>query len=197
MIDNKIKLGSFTLASLLSLGNFSAANASGFALIEVNASGQGNAYAGAAAHTNNASTVFFNPAGMMNLEGEQLSIAAHIIDPSSDFNNDGSKMNDMAGGAPLTGKDDDGGDTAFVPNFYWVKPLDDKTSFGIGVNAPFGLKTEYDDDWVGRYHGILSDLKTLNFNPSLKRLLFSRNSSSSRNLSDSSGSRSSRNIRAE
>jgi len=143
MIEKKIKLASFILASLL------------------------NAYAGAAAHTNNASTVFFNPAGMMNLESEQLSVVAHVINPSSDFNNDGSKMNDAAGGGPLTGDDDDGGETAFIPNFYWVKPLNDKTSFGIGVNTPFGLKTEYDDDWVGRYHGILSDLKTLNFNPSL------------------------------
>ena len=169
MIDTKIKPGSFVLASLLSLGSFDAAHASGFALIEMNASGQGNAYAGAAAHTNNASTVYFNPAGMMNLEGEQLSVVAHVIDPSSDFNNDGSSMSPALGpfGGPLTGDDDDGGDTAIIPNFYWVKPLDDKTSFGIGVNTPFGLKTEYDDDWVGRYHGILSDLKTLNFNPSL------------------------------
>lgn len=169
MMDNKIRPGSFALASLLSLGVFNAAYASGFALIEMNASGQGNAYAGAAAHTNNASTVFFNPAGMMNLEGEQLSFVAHVIDPSSDFNNDGSSLSPALGplGGPLTGDDDDGGDTAFIPNFYWVKPLDDKTSFGIGVNTPFGLKTEYDDDWVGRYHGILSDLKTLNFNPSV------------------------------
>jgi long-chain fatty acid transport protein len=169
MIDSKFKLGSFALASLLSLGIFDAAYASGFALIEMNASGQGNAYAGAAAHTNNASTVFFNPAGMMNLEGEQLSFVAHVIDPSADFNNDGSSMSPALGplGGPITGDDDDGGDIAFIPNFYWVKPLDDKTSFGIGVNTPFGLKTEYDDDWVGRYHGILSDLKTLNINPSL------------------------------
>ena len=40
-------------------------------------------------------------------------------------------------------------------------------SFGLGLNTPFGLKTEYDDEWVGRYHGILSDLKTFNINPSL------------------------------
>ena len=90
MLEKKIKLVSFILASLLSLMSFSAAYASGFALIEMNASGQGNAYAGAAAHTNNASTVFFNPAGMMNLESEQLSLVAHVIDPSYDFSNDGS-----------------------------------------------------------------------------------------------------------
>ncbi len=169
MIGNKTKLGSFILASLLSLGSFSTAYASGFALIEAGASGQGNAYAGAAAHAIDASTVFFNPAGMMNLEGQQLSIALHVIDPSADFDNDGSSLPAALGpfGGPLTGEDDDGGDTAFVPNFYWVKPLNDNTSFGFGVNTLFGLKTEYDDDWVGRYHGILSELKTLNFNPSL------------------------------
>jgi long-chain fatty acid transport protein len=169
MIDKKIKLGSFMLSSVLSLGSFSTAYASGFALIEVNASGQGNAYAGASAHTNNASTIFFNPAGMMNLQGEQLSFATHAIDPSADFDNDGSALPAVLGplGGPLTGDDDDGGETAFVANFYWVKPINDDMSFGIGVNTPFGLKTEYDDDWVGRYHGILSDLKTLNFNPSL------------------------------
>jgi long-chain fatty acid transport protein len=165
----KLNFRSFVLALPLFLGVYNVAYASGFALIEMNASGQGNAYAGAAAHTNNASTIFFNPAGMMNLEGQQLSVVAHVIDPSSDFENDGSSLSPALGpfGGPLTGKDDDGGDTAFIPNFYWVKPINDNMSFGIGVNAPFGLKTEYDDDWVGRYHGILSDLKTLNFNPSL------------------------------
>ena len=169
MVDKKTKLGSFILASLLSLGSFGTAYASGFALIEAGASGQGNAYAGAAAHAIDASTVYFNPAGMMNLEGQQLSIALHVIDPSADFDNDGSSLPAVLGplGGPLTGEDDDGGDIAFVPNFYWVKPLNDKTSFGFGVNTLFGLKTEYDDDWVGRYHGILSELKTLNFNPSL------------------------------
>ena len=39
--------------------------------------------------------------------------------------------------------------------------------FGLGVNSPFGLATEYEDNWVGRYHGVLSDLKTVNVNPSL------------------------------
>ena len=159
----------FILATLLLLGFQNTLQASGFALIEMNASGQGNAYAGAAVGTNNASTIFFNPAGMMNLEGEQLSIAAHVVAPSADFDNDGSSRPAAPGfpAGPLTGGDDDGGDTAVIPNFYWVKPIDDNMSFGLGVNAPFGLKTEYDDDWVGRYHGILSDLKTLNFNPSL------------------------------
>jgi long-chain fatty acid transport protein len=164
--------GSFILAALVSLGSTGSAYASGFALIEMNANGQGNAYAGAAAYTPNASTVYFNPAGMMQLEGEQISIASHYIDPTSDFDNKGSKLatTPLLGadsGALIAGNDDDGGESAFVPNFYWVRPIDDNMSFGLGVNSPFGLKTEYDDDWVGRYHAILSDLKTININPSI------------------------------
>lgn len=141
--------------------------ASGFALIEVNATGQGNAYAGASAYTNDASTIFFNPAGMMLLEQDQIVLASHLIMPSSDFSNDGSRAADVLGGAPLTGDEDDGGYNAIVPNFYWVRQIDESMKFGLGVNAPFGLATKYDDDWVGRYHGVVSDLKTINFNPSL------------------------------
>ena len=39
--------------------------------------------------------------------------------------------------------------------------------FGLGVNAPFGLAIKYDDDWVGRYHAVVSDLTVINVNPSI------------------------------
>ena len=139
-------------------------SASGFALIETNARGQGNAYAGAAAYTPDASTIFFNPAGMMSLNNDQLVVAAHIISPSSTFKNEGSTNAD---GSTLSGGNDDGGFDAFVPNLYWVKAIDQDMKFGLGVNSPFGLAIKYDDDWVGRYHGVVSDLKIINFNPSI------------------------------
>ncbi|MCZ6724428.1 MAG: outer membrane protein transport protein, partial [Gammaproteobacteria bacterium] len=141
--------------------------ASGFALIENSASGQGNAYAGAAAHATDGSTVWFNPAGMMKLDRDQLVFAGHIVSPDASFTNNGSSQATILGGGPLTGPDDDGGSTAFVPNFYWVKTINDATKFGLGVTAPFGLATEYGNTWVGRYHGVLSELKTVNINPSL------------------------------
>jgi long-chain fatty acid transport protein len=40
-------------------------------------------------------------------------------------------------------------------------------ALGLGISAPFGLKTEYPSDWIGRYQAIKSDIKTLNVNPSL------------------------------
>lgn len=163
----------FILATLLLLGYQNTLHASGFALIEMNASGQGNAYAGAAVGTNNASTIFFNPAGMMNFDGDQLVIAGHYIAPRADFSNDGSSLADVyllappTNGTALTGDDDDGGQSAFVPNLYWTKTINESMKFGLGFNSPFGLAVEYDDDWVGRYHAVESDLKTININPSL------------------------------
>jgi long-chain fatty acid transport protein len=38
---------------------------------------------------------------------------------------------------------------------------------GVGVNSPFGLQTEYDAAWVGRYQAIKSKIETINLNPSV------------------------------
>jgi long-chain fatty acid transport protein len=142
-------------------------HAAGFALIENSASGQGNAYAGAAAAASDASTVWFNPAGMMRLENDQIVIAGHFIKPDSKFTNGNSTAATIIGGAPLTGADDDGGFNALVGNFYIVNQLDDNLRVGLGVSTPFGLATRYEDNWIGRYHGVETDLKTINFNPSI------------------------------
>lgn len=139
-------------------------HAAGFALIEQSGSGLGNAYAGAAAVAEDASTIYFNPAGMTYIEGTQAVGALHLIKPSAEFNNQGS----VAGtGRPLGGEGGNAGDLAFVPNFYYAMDLTDSLKFGVGVNAPFGLKTEYDDNWLGRFQGVKSELKTININPAL------------------------------
>jgi long-chain fatty acid transport protein len=46
-------------------------------------------------------------------------------------------------------------------------PINRQWSFGLGVNAPFGLKTEYDSDWIGRFQAIKSEVKTVNVNPAV------------------------------
>ena len=64
-----------------------AAHAAGFALIEQSASGMGNAFAGGGAVAEDASTIYFNPAGMTYIEGTQLVGALHLIKPTVEFNN--------------------------------------------------------------------------------------------------------------
>src|SRR5436309_13826816 len=150
-------------AAVLSLAA-SQALGSAFALQEQNASGLGHAYAGGAAAAEDVSTIFFNPAGLVRLQTMQLVVAANLICPSTKFHDSGSIA---AFGQPLGGTGGDAGSCAGVPNLYFGVPFTDKWSFGIGVNVPYGLKTEYDSDWLGRFQAVKSKVETYNVNPVL------------------------------
>lgn len=163
MAQHKVlKLSAFLMASTLSSMSYGA----GFAIVEQSVTGLGRAFSGSAAVAEDASTIFFNPAGLTYLSHSEFASAVNLIKPTSDFDNDGSTIAPALGGSALTGNGDDGGLLGIVPNMYYAHRLNDTMVAGIGVNAPFGLVTEYDDDWVGRYHAIRSDLKTININPS-------------------------------
>ncbi len=139
--------------------------AAGFALIEQSVSGLGNAFAGGAAAAEDASTVYFNPAGMTRLQGQQLLFAGHYISAKAEFKNEGSTH---VSGAPLTGGNSGNApDPNVAPNFYYVANLDNGLAFGMGVNAPFGFTTDYDRTWVGRYHALKSSVISANINPSV------------------------------
>ncbi len=138
---------------------------SGYAIAEQSVTGLGNAFSGGAASAEDASTLFYNPAGLIRANGRQLVGAVHLILPQSKFSNNGSTT---AGAFPTAGGNGgDVGETALVPNFYYAHPAGDNLVLAIGIYAPFGLVTEYDADWVGRYHAIKSDFKSININPSL------------------------------
>lgn len=154
---NKLTLR--TLPALL-LALFSgAASAAAFQLWEQNASGLGTAYAGSAAVADNASTIFYNPAGMSELAGYQVSLGVTGVGPSYTFRNDGSTLTGNNGG--------DAGSWHAVPNLYLSGRLTDKLSVGLGISVPFGLATEYDRGWVGGAQTIKSDVRTINYNPSV------------------------------
>ena len=148
-------------------------SAAGFAIIENSASGMGNAFAGTAG-AEDASTIWFNPAGMTRLDDEMLA-AAHIIVPTASYTDTGSTisapMSIITASSELdpdnTNRTADGGKNALIPNFYMVTEIQKDLKFGLGINVPFGLGTDYDDDWVGRYHGVKSDVMSLNINPSI------------------------------
>lgn len=137
---------------------------SAFALQEQNASGLGHAYAGGAAAAEDVSTIFYNPAGLVRLRTTEAVIAGNLICLSAKFRDSGSQP---AAFQPLGGTGGDGGSCAVVPNLYLGVPFTDKWSFGIGVNVPFGLRTEYDSDWLGRFQAVKSELDTINVNPVL------------------------------
>jgi long-chain fatty acid transport protein len=155
------RLGSASAALLFAAA---AAHGAGFGIIENSASGMGSAYASGGAAAEDASTIWFNPASMTLLEGQNIAGTLNIILPSADFSNNGSTFAD---GTDLTGPDANSNIPALIPALYYSVQIDERWFAGFSINAPFGLVTRYDDDWAGRYHAVESDLKTVNFNPAV------------------------------
>lgn len=149
------------IPSLIALAFAGSAGAAGFQLLEQNASGLGNAYAGSAAVADNASTIFFNPAGMTQLQDREVSLGGTLVKTNFEFSNDGSST------GTLSGDGGNGGSLGFIPNAYMSWALTKDVYVGLGIGAPFGLKTEYDDDWSGAAQSISFDIKTININPAI------------------------------
>ena len=148
------------LAAVL-VENSAPASGAFFQIAEQSASGQGNAFAGGAAVAEDASTVWYNPAGMTRLDRAQLVMSGSYILPSFSANVSSAGT---ALGFPIAGGGGDAGVSALVPSIYLTTPVTEKLSVGAGVNAPFGLATDYDSSWAGRYYAQRSDIKTINYN---------------------------------
>ena len=137
--------------------------ASGFQLMEQNASGIGNAFAGSAAVGENASTIYYNPAAMTRLQAHEASIGLVALKPSLRFKDQGSSVGLLDG----AGNGGDAGDWAYVPNVYASWAINKDIYLGLGISSPFGLKSDYKDRWLGAAQSQLYEVKTININPSL------------------------------
>jgi len=138
------------------------ARAAGFAIKEQSGSAQGNSFAGATAGAEDISYMFFNPAGLSLHDGNQIIVVGSYILPGNDTDNA-----TLSAVIPWTNGEssENGGENAAVPALYAMWSATPDLKVGLGINAPFGLKTEYSQTWAGRYHAVESDMKTLNINP--------------------------------
>ncbi len=135
------------------------AHAAGFQLKENSVKAMGRAFAGSAATAGDASVVVNNPAAMSQFDQNTVQTDVTAIDFSARFSGGGT----TAFGTALNGGDGgDAGELAAVPALSAIFPIGETgLTIGAMVSAPFGLKTEYDSDWVGRYHAIESDLQII------------------------------------
>lgn len=153
------------LAFCTVMASYGSAAGSGYAVLEQSVRGLGTAYAGGAASADDASTVMYNPAGLTRLPGSQFVGGVHLVFPSARFQNKGSSH--VADQALNGGEGGNAGSTLLIPNLYYSHKLNDRIYAGLGLFSPFGLSTQYDGDWVGRYHAVKSDLISLNINPAI------------------------------
>ncbi|MEX4571979.1 OmpP1/FadL family transporter [Haemophilus influenzae] len=151
-------------AMLLAAGG---TNAAAFQLAEVSTSGLGRAYAGEAAIADNASVVATNPALMSLFKTNQFSVGGVYVDSRINMNGDvaatvkGATMDITKNGSASERNVVPG---AFVPNLYFVAPVNDKFALGAGMNVNFGLKSEYDDSYNAGVFGGKTDLTAINLN---------------------------------
>lgn len=169
----KIKYLAYTAlsTSILFLSSHNA-YAAGFYIQEQSVKGLGSAFSGSVSSLEDASTVYFNPAGMTKLDRAQINAGINLLIPDASFKNTGSTF-DFNGGAPggvgpMTGANSGNPYSPTpIPNFYAVTPVYNNVWAGIGISAPFGLGSEYDDGYFARYDSTDTSLKTINIQPSL------------------------------
>lgn len=132
---------------------------SGFALFEHGARGvaMGGAFGATA---NDPTALYYNPAGLAFLEGTQVAAGAYFITLASDFK----------GANPYPGasyKASQKSQIFYPPHIYATGALSGNLRWGIGLNAPFGLGTWWEDDFAGKFITKRTDLKIFNLNPTL------------------------------
>ncbi len=144
-----------SVLTLVLLTNAGAVYASGFGIFTHGASALGQADA-VVAHSDAPEAIFFNPALITRLPGTQVEIGTTLIVPDREFSSD------------FSGVSEETEDSLFSPStFYMSHAVNDKLSAGIGVFNPFGLGTDWPDDWEGRYLATESTITTFNINPVL------------------------------
>ncbi len=141
----------------------SAEAGSGFFLRSQSSTTLGSAQAGMTASAQDISLLAFNPAVLSYHPGTQIAggTTGIITSGTSDIDAATTILGTPIGGAP----GGDSGKAVAVPSFYASHQVGSDVTVGIGVTSFFGLGSEWDDEWEGRYHAINSDLVTISINP--------------------------------
>ncbi len=126
--------------------------ASGFAVFTQGAAGLGQANA-VVAHPTGPSSLYFNPALLNDVAGQQVEFGTTGIYADRNVKLDSGETEE--GRAAWN----------FPSNAYYSSQLNDRLSIGFGLFFPFGLSTEWDETYSGRYLGTYGDIVSLNLNP--------------------------------
>ncbi len=144
------------------------AEASGFALREQSAVGQGTSFAGSTARSDDPSFLFFNPAAIGFLEGYQAALVGTLAAPYINVTGGSASRTGALGGSPITGSaNGDAGADVVLPAFYATARIAPDWAVGISSTTPWGLVTKYPADSIGRYHALTSSLTTFNIQPTI------------------------------
>ena len=152
----------------------SAAQAGSFSLYtETSAVALGNYAAGIAAEAADASTGWYNPAGLALIHNQQVVMSGAGVFPRSTVT--GTSTFVTPANPPLAAPpaftesytDLNGARSAFIPAFHYARPIGDNAAVGLSVTSPFGLSTDWDRNGPLRYAATYSELLTTDISPEI------------------------------
>ena len=156
-----------TLAVSIALCLSSTAYGGGFTVTVQSASSGGTASTNHAM-AEDASAMFYNPALLSSMEGTQVNGGISLTSPDMTVTNTNSVLPSVGGGTTIQGENTaEPTDLAATPSLFYKRDLSDKMAFGLGINIPYGVSSEYDDNSFARYEATESALSALNINPAL------------------------------
>ncbi|WP_336273594.1 OmpP1/FadL family transporter [Vreelandella indica] len=175
------KFNKLTLAAAITAAFASQAHAGGYQINEQSVSGQGYGHAGRSSNVHDATIVYGNPAGMSFLDRAQITAGATYLNVSTDISNAeasrtldsglatgvGPSGSQIPVGSIPGGNDGDMVPGTAIPFAFYAHPVNDQLAFGFGVYAPFGSKTDYEDDFQGRYFGNYTELTVVSAQPTV------------------------------
>lgn len=153
----------FLAVSILLLGSTSAFATSLQSFYE-NASSLGNVYAGASALAEDASTVFYNPAGLTYLPKSQFVFSFVGQDIQEKF--DGTTTVKIPTTVTQTGAATSN-DFVPWPSLYYAQPLTSRIVVGAGVTMPFGIGTSFSTDSIMQYITTTSSIIVADITPAI------------------------------
>jgi long-chain fatty acid transport protein len=110
-----------------------------------------------AAQANDGTAVFYNPAGLTQLSGWNFSAGGTYIVPVASFT------------GPISVDPKWYSETNqwnfFPPNFHASYAINDRLSAGFGLFVPFGLGTDWGEDWVGKHLTTKGEVQAIYLNP--------------------------------
>lgn len=143
-------------AAVMAVCAASAAHAAGFMLTEQSAGALGRAYAGVGVDGTDISGVYYNPATMTLHPGTQIQAGFVAVGLDLAFESNDGRVTENGQY-----------NTQAIPHGYISHQINDSMWVGLAMTVPFGMGTEYDDNWEYGNRGISAEVLTFDFNPNV------------------------------
>jgi long-chain fatty acid transport protein len=129
--------------------------AQGFGLNEVGTCAVSRGFAVTGSPCNDASTIFWNPAAAAELTGKSINVGASMIALKGAFHQDSTGRTYNSNVQP-----------AVVPAGFAAMRIG-QASIGLGIYVPYGLTSQWHDDFPGRFSALRAALQTIYYQPNI------------------------------